>query len=306
MHYKPCKANILGFQNVQCFSIIYFLIYKSIKNTLEANRRSIMRKAIVAAALAVVLVMSAGCEGDGPIRIGVSEEVITEKKEFTGFTSVDAGSAFEVEITRSDSFSVVISAEESLFDYVEVTKTGNELKIYLNPRHIFTDFTIGAKTLKAEITMPAIDELRLSGASRGTITGFRSTSDFDADVSGASKLEIVDCQVGNADIEVSGASKISGNVTAADIEFEVSGASTAELSGTADDMALDVSGASKANMADFLVRDADVEVSGASEATVNVKGKLDIELSGASRLYFYGNPNIGRQDVSGASTIKHK
>ena len=149
-----------------------------------------MRKAIVAAALAVVLVMSAGCEGDGPIRIGVSEEVITEKKEFTGFTSVDAGSAFEVEITRSDSFSVVISAEESLFDYVEVTKTGNELKIYLNPRHIFTDFTIGAKTLKAEITMPAIDELRLSGASRGTITGFRSSNDFDTHISGASQLEV--------------------------------------------------------------------------------------------------------------------
>ncbi len=268
-----------------------------------------MKKAIVALTLAAVLmvpVIFMGCENDGPIRIGVNEEVITEEKEFSGFTSVDAGSAFEVEITRSDSFSVVISAEESLFDYVEVTKTGSELKIYLNPRHIFTDFTIGAKTLKAKITMPAIGELRLSGASKGIITGFKSSSDFDTNVSGASQLEIVDCQVGNADIEVSGASGISGNLTAADIDLEVSGASSAELSGAADDIFLDVSGASKADMTDFQVRNADIELSGASEATMNVKGKLDIELSGASRLYFYGNPSIGKQDVTGASTIKHK
>jgi len=266
-----------------------------------------MKKAIFAlAAVLVVAVMSAGCDTDGPIRIGVNEEVITEEMDFSGFMSVNAGSAFEVEITRSDSFSVIIRAEESLFDYVEVTKSGSELKIYLNPRHIFTDFTIGEKTLKAEITMPAIDELRLSGASRGTITGFKSRNDFTIDISGASRLEIVDCEFGNADIEVSGASEVSGNITTGDIEFEVSGASSAKLSGTADEIVLDVSGASKADMTDFPVQDADIELSGASEATLNVKRRLDIELSGASRLYFYGNPDIGKQDVSGASTIKHK
>ena len=31
-HYKPCKADIFGFQDVQCLCDIYFLIYKSIKN----------------------------------------------------------------------------------------------------------------------------------------------------------------------------------------------------------------------------------------------------------------------------------
>ena len=59
-------------------------------------------------------------------------------------------------------------------------------------------------------------------------------------------------------------------------------------------------------MTDVPVEDADVNLSGASEVTINVRGVLDIEMSGASRLYFYGNPTMGDTDVTGASTIKHR
>lgn len=262
-----------------------------------------MRKAVIPFVLTALLIAAAifsGCEETA------QGEVITETKDFSGFNYVDVGSAFEVEITRSDSYSVVISADESLFDYVEVSKAGTTLKIYLNPRHILTDFTLGAKTLKAEITMPALHGLEVSGASKGTITGFKSSYDFNLVVSGASSLEMVNIGVGNAGIEVSGASRISGNMTAYDTTFEISGASSCELSGSADMMVLVVSGASRVDQTDFPVNSANIELSGASEATVHVKGRLDITASGASRLYFYGNPTLGYTDVSGASTIKHK
>ncbi|MFC1900450.1 head GIN domain-containing protein [Chloroflexota bacterium] len=268
-----------------------------------------MKKVIISVILVFALLLSmvlSGCEEDGPIRIGSSEEVITEELDFTDFTEVDVGSAFEVEITRSDTFSVVINAAESLYDYVEVTKSGNELKIYLNPRHIFTDFTIGAKTLKAEISMPELRQLQISGASTGTITGFKSESDLDIEVSGASTLKIVDGGMDDAAFEVSGASRISGNLTADEMDIDISGASRVELSGSADELVTDVSGASKLDMENFILQDASIELSGASEGTLNVKGKVDAQLSGASRLYFYGNPDIGKLDVSGASTVKHK
>ncbi|MFC1941015.1 head GIN domain-containing protein [Chloroflexota bacterium] len=268
-----------------------------------------MRKAIIPIILAAVLIVPAifsGCETTGPGKIGTEGNVITEEKDFTDFTYVDVGSAFEVEITRSDSFSIIISADESLFDYVAVSKAEGTLKIYLNPRHIFTDFTLGAKTLKAEITMPNLYGLNLSGATNGTVTGFESSDDFKLDVSGASSLDMDDIEVGDAELEVSGASRVSGNMTTDDAEFKVSGASSIELSGSADNTIIEVSGASRVDLADFPLDDADVKLSGASEATVNVKGKLDTALSGASRLYFYGNPTMGDTYVSGASTIKHK
>jgi hypothetical protein len=269
-----------------------------------------MKKALVPVMLSVVLIAAgvlAGCETITPGgETIITGEVITEELPFEGFTGVDIGSAFEVEITRADTFSVVIRADESLYDYVEVSKSGDTLKIYLKPHHIFTDFTIGAKVLKAEITMPVLDELTLSGATTGAVTGFDSTRNLKLNVSGASALEIINGGFGDIECEVSGASSVSGNMTADDIEMEISGASSVELGGIAGDLNLEVSGASRADMANFSIENAGVVLSGASEATLNVKDKLDTELSGASRLYFYGNPDMGTPEVSGASTIKHK
>jgi len=249
----------------------------------------------------IITLLLAGC-GDG---IGTGK-VITEKKDFTNFTSVEIGSAFEVTITRADTYSVTISADETLIEYIEVNQTGSKLKIYLNPRHIFTDFTLGKRVLKAEITMPSLNGLSISGASRGTVTGFSSTSNLDLQISGATTCTLVGMQAGVVDGEVSGASRITGNLTASVMMMVVSGASSLELSGSANSLDIEVSGASRADMTNFPVKDADVEVSGASEATVYVHETMDIEVSGASRLYFIGNPTLGITNVSGASTIKHK
>jgi hypothetical protein len=263
-----------------------------------------MKKAVLPGIIGLVLVVSLllpGCD-----KVGTSGEVVTENKDFTGFTSLDIGSAFDVDISRSDTYSVTISADESLFDYIDVTQTGTELKIYLSPRHIFTDFTLGKRVLKAEITMPSLVSLEISGASKGKVTGFNSSSSMDLTVSGATTLSLVSIGTGSLRGEVSGASKVSGNLTASNADFVVSGASTLELSGSSASIILEVSGASRADLEEFQVDDADASVSGASEATVFVEQDLDVEVSGASRFYFVGNPVLGRTNVSGASTIKHK
>jgi len=263
-----------------------------------------MRKAIVPAMLIAVLaaiVIVSGCNVTG------SGKVIEEEKDFTDFSRVDVGSAFEVEIVKANSFSVKISADESLIDYVVVSKEADTLKINLKPHHIFTDFTLGKKTLKAEITMPALRGLEVSGATETTISGFAASENFILEVSGASSLKMDDIEVGNADFDVSGASDVTGSMKATNVVFKVSGASTVKLTGSASNLVLDTSGASNADLTEFpLAEDADVKLSGASKATVNLKGTLDCNVSAASSLFFLGNPTMGDVEVSGASTIKHK
>jgi hypothetical protein len=259
-----------------------------------------MRKAAVALILILTVALFSGCSAS------VTGKLITEEKDFTDFTKVDVEGAFDIEIIKANSFSVTVSGDEGFFDYIAVEKEGDTLKISLDPRHTFTDFTLVAKTLKAKVAMPALRRLRLSGASTGTIQGFSSSDDFSIEVSGASALDMDDIKTSDAEFEISGASKVAGNIEAGDIEFKVSGASGVELEGSADNTAIEASGASNVNLADFPLNNADVKLSGASEATVNVKGRLDSVLSAASRLYFHGNPTIGNMEVSGASTIKHK
>ena len=242
-----------------------------------------MKKAIIIAAVvtavsvACALLILRGCPGT---LIG-SGNLENEEYAFTDFTEVEIGSAFEFEIKQSGSYSINVTADDNVIDYVQVSQVGQTLTIRLR-RVVF----LGPVTLRASVTMPQLNSLTASGASRGTVSGFSSNEDLD--------------------IEVSGASKLTGDITAGDVEFDISGASTIQLEGSADDMVADVSGASSFKLDDFIVNNADIDFSGASSGTVNLTGILNADLSGASRLWYIGEPTMGTIDTSGASTISKK
>ena len=208
-------------------------------------------------------------------------ELVTEEMEHSGFTVVDASSAFQVEITQSSSYSVVITADKAIFDEINVSKTGKTLIIDVEAK------LNRSYVLKAEITMPNLDELALSGASKGKIEGFSSSNTFVTRVSGASRLEIQNMNVGNVEIELSGASELIAE-------------------GSGNDLTSIVDGASDLDLTNFPVNDADFIVSGASDVTINLDGILNANLSGASTLQYIGDPTMGDIETSGASTINKK
>ena len=205
-----------------------------------------------------------------------------DEGEFSNFTSVEVGWAFEVEIVQSSSYRVIITADERIFDDIEVTQTDNTLQI---------GFKLGSYPgglfRKAEITMPELDKLVLSGASNGAVEGFSSPNTFLLSLSGASRLEMTNMNVG-------------------DVEIEVSGASNLNAEGSANNLFSLVSGASNLGLSDFPVDDADVDISGASQATIKLEGTLDAQVSGASTLQYIGDPTMGNVSTSGGSTIKKK
>jgi hypothetical protein len=205
----------------------------------------------------------------------------TEGYTFADFTGVEISSAFEFEVKQSGSYSINITADDNVIDYVQVVQDGETLKIRLA-----TVSPLRLVTLRASVTMPQLRGLAVSGASRGTISGFSSTDDLD--------------------MTVSGASRVTGDITAGDIGLDVSGASTVQLEGSADNMVAIVSGASTCNLDDFPVSDADVNISGASTSTINLDGTLDANVSGASTLLYIGEPTMGIINVSGASTLKER
>ncbi len=226
--------------------------------------------------------------------------VTTKEYDFTDFTGIEIGHAFELEVTPSDTCKVTITAYESILDRIDVSRAGSTLKIDMDAW-----FFSWHSTPKVTITMPVLRDLDMSGASQGTITGFRSSEDFTLDLSGASQLDI-DLEAGEFESVITGASRLNGYLKATDSRIELSGASQANLTGSGDNLILDASGASRGELSDFPVVDAEIELSGASNAVVNVSGRMDVDLSGASSLEYYGNPTLGQLDISGASHIEHK
>ena len=205
----------------------------------------------------------------------------TEDYTFTNFTKVEISSAFKFEIRQSDSYGVNVTADDNVIDFVQVSQEGQTLMIRLG-----TVPGLRLVTLKALVAMPRLQGLTVSGASRGAISNFSSTGDVN--------------------IIVSGVSRVTGNITAGNVEFDISGASTIQLEGSANDMVAIVSGASHFNLSGFTVDNANVNISGASTGTVNLTGRLDASVSGASTLFYIGEPVMGTINVSGASTLTKK
>ena len=258
-----------------------------------------MRKTVISIILVVALVTSALLSG---CLFGVatgSGNLVIKEMDFSDFTRIEVGHAFEVEITQSSSYSVSITADDNLFEHIQVSKSGETLKIGLKSVYGYRSVT-----LRAKITMPELHELDLSGATHGTAQGLSSSHDFVLDLSGASSLGMVGMSAGDIELDLSGASVVTGSLSAVDAQFDLSGASQVELEGSANNMLITASGASHLELADFPVRNAGVNLSGASEAIVNLCGKLNAALSGGSQLLYIGEPILGDPNISGGSVME--
>jgi hypothetical protein len=186
----------------------------------------------------------------------------TQKETFSDFAIVDVGSGFKVDITQASSYRIIITADNNLFNYIQVTKTGNTLTIGLEPGASYQTLT-----LKAEISMPDLEELRFSGGVNGTATGFALSHDFRAELSGASILK---------------------------------------MDGEASNLIVTCSGGSRLELSEFEFNNANIDFSGGSQGTINLDGRLDADLSGSSHLFYTGNPTLGDISTSGGSTISSR
>ena len=257
----------------------------------------ITARLLILTLVAGVILAAVGCGGS----ITGSTIIETREMDFAGFTELEVSNAFEVDISRGDVYFVSITANDNLFQHLDIHQSGKTLYIGLKQPRIYFN-----STQKAAIVMPDLDSLDLSGASSGDVRGFSFSHPAEFDLSGASSLYILDMAAGDTEFDISGASGVSGSMTIADGEFNLSGASTIELEGSADDVSIEASGASHVRLADFPVTNAEVNLSGASSAVIDASGDLSGDLSGASRLSYIGSPTLGSITVSGGSEIRRQ
>lgn len=211
-----------------------------------------------------------------------SGKVVTRPYELADFDAVNVQGPFAVEIQHADSFGVRITADDNLFEHMRVSKVGHELRIALDPGRSFRVHS----RMKASVMLPRLEAVRFAGAVEGTMAGFPASERFTADSSGASRLK--------------------GTIETGRLHLEASGASTISLAGTAKEARLEASGASRLDLGKLKLGRADVELAGASHATLYVHEALDYSATGASRVIYEGNPKVGKQDTSGASSVVHR
>jgi hypothetical protein len=238
-----------------------------------------------------------GCYG----AIQGSGEIISQSFDYDDFTRVEVSSAFKVDIEYGDAYNVNVTADDNLFEYIRVSEYDGVLKINMLPGH-----TIFPNVLTATVTMPDIYRVDAFSASEVKVSTFKLFHDFHAVSSGASTIEFVDLIAGDVMLEADTASRIQGSLKVADMELEASSVSRITLSGQANNINMSVSGASNMDLGGVVAKNVTAGLSGGSSAEINITGRLDAGLSGASHILYTGDPEIGNINLSDICSVERK
>ena len=157
----------------------------------------------------------------------------------------------------------------------------------------------------AEVTVTTLNQVKLTGVCKLETIGDFTTNKLKVDLSGASKMLVGGDFLAKEKLEIklSGASNFKGKITSPESNFNISGASKLTLQGNTIRCKIEVSGASKAALDNFSVNELKAEVLGAAKAQFQVKEKISLHTSGASKATYSGDPIILSLHSSGASNI---
>ena len=131
--------------------------------------------------------------------------------------------------------------------------------------------------------------LSMSGTSKISLENFRSES-INATASGVSKFKTLEVNAGELCANLSGTSSFNLSGAIRKVSADMHGASSLSLKGTGNELVVSGSGTAVVNAEKFTVKDASLNLSGVSGASVTVTEKLETETSGNAHIDYYGRP----------------
>lgn len=123
---------------------------------------------------------------------------------------------------------------------------------------------------------------------------------------GASNIKLQGAVAGDElKIEMKG----TGNFTADNLiydkaEFQLKGAGNMEMGGQAHKAKIEISGTGDVKAAELTVNELEANIKGAGNIELNALDKLSIDIKGKGNVSYKGNPQITKQNIKGAGTVK--
>ena len=235
------------------------------------------RRVRFALVLSLAVLGASGCiVGFASIR--GSGDVVSLDEDFENFDSVQAGHGCRISISQGSSYRVTIRIGDNIREFLEVEQSGDTLKIGLESGRSYRRIHF-----EADIQMPDLRKVRLSGAARGQFDRFAVEHDMSIGLSGGSQVE--------------------GTVEAEHLKVSTSGGAQVELRGSTRSLELSGSGGSQMRLGNLESGAIRVGLSGGRRSTVNLNGPLTGSLSGGSSVYYEGNPSDIRVSKSGGARV---
>jgi len=228
---------------------------------------------LVSSACGVVPVISRTIEGSG--------NIVTEKRDVSGFDRVTLAGFGEVSIVQGETESLTVSTDDNIMPYVRTEVRNNTLVLDLDKEGWNRSYD-PSDGIHFNLVVKDLNRIDNSGAGTMMVEKLESDSLY-VDLSGVGTLEI-------------------GDLTASELVVHQSGAGTVVVSGQVIGQELSHSGVGSYHAADLESETAIIDISGAGSATVWATESLDIQISGLGNVIYYGNPRI-TQDISGLGKL---
>ncbi len=202
---------------------------------------------------------------------------VTQNRKAGNFNRIDISGGYRVVLKQDSSFSIKITGDDNVLNYIKTAVNGGRLRIYSKRNFCNTG------EILVNIGVGNLEEVKASGGIAVESDGKIHTQDLHFNLSGATKINM--------------------DLNAANVTTSGSGATEINLKGQATSHNIELSGSGKLMALDFVVGNCNIETSGVGHSEVNVLHSLSIHSSGASEVKYRGYPSI-TNDKSGASSVE--
>ncbi len=200
------------------------------------------------------------------------------------FSSIGVASGIDLYLTQGNSESLTIKGSDNVIQDVVVEQNGGNLSIKykdgINWGRLFKN-----QSIKVYVNFKTLKSLSASGGS-------------DVYSENALKADVFS-------ISASGGSDIKLTLTCKDLQVSTSGGSDVELKGSGENMVVSASGGSDVDAFGYVVNYAKVNVSGGSDANINVNKGLEAGASGGSDVNYKGSAALKKTSNSKSGDVTH-
>jgi hypothetical protein len=206
--------------------------------------------------------------------------VVSKERKTDSFTGLKVSSGIDVYLKQGDNVTVTVEADENLHEYILTEVRGGVLNVY-------SEYNIrDAERKKVYVTMKEINSVKTTSA--GDVIGETPIN--------AERLELIASSAGDIKLETH----------AKNIDIDISSSGDISLSGETDMLKADLSSAGDLKAYDLKAREADVSVSSAGDADVNVSERISARASSAGDINYKGDPKYVDAHSSSAGGIHRR
>jgi hypothetical protein len=208
-----------------------------------------------------------------------SGNVITERRDVSGYRAVAFSGIGELTIDQNGSEGLTLEGEDNILPFIRTEVRDGVLLIGPEGLGTFNP----TRPLRFNLSARNMDGVDVSGAGSARAASLEAPS-LQLGVSGAGSLTV-------------------GTISSGDLRVHISGSGYMAASGRVSNQRVNISGSGEYRASDLSSSAARVSISGAGAAVLRVSETLDADISGAGSVRYIGNPTVSRH-ISGVGSIQ--